>query len=669
MRKKIKLIFLSLGLSIVLIAGIIELGKILNVVSTQEMSQGFKETVVSAAPQWPTKHTEGSLGGANCSTMYNFAPGYYCARHEWEIARHMSHDSSSVVISDPAGGGRAQEITYEFLKKTEMTQSIAYAQNYEVGGKTDDWTMQRIIWGSWQFKAYTGGDCGLVEDVKEDGTWTTASNGMIGRSYQFANFVYKALDEEGHLGLTFEPEKDDDDSLRVLVDQKELKYTVGPYVLNFKNQDEGCVEGTGNELMKDLVYNEIMERNQGWSEENKFCTGKVEALITYEDGTHELTEVGVELLDASGNVMVDKFPKFGETFYLRYKTTLDEDIRYIRPSIQISHLKKMTDNGRDYEVWTYRSKHIKYSMITDQGDILITCLWDAMRACGYSGGFNIDMRAEVIGGHWEIRSLTHKRTKIMSYFAHQSPGSYISSVITNLIEYLKKDIKARGESWGLGDMDVTLDWVGCFHWLGNYYDDPSCLIVSKIIRKKWKRQLKDSTTGEYTNDYEYHEERSDDGNFVGPTGEGWELEEAESKAWVSSPLPGMENVERYVTAGSEEGAHRESQQAVQDWIDSQGDGLTVAFKILNLIIDEDILESQPNEKIEDVVPPEDWHEEEITLKEITGNTNPKEDEELADSLIKESTDWAVERADLPGKEINMYMGRQCMARHAVDEAG
>lgn len=78
MRKKIKLIFLSIGLSIVLIAGIIELGKILNVVSTQETSQGLKGTSVTAFPYPPKglEFTGGSLDGANCSAMYYFVPRF-----------------------------------------------------------------------------------------------------------------------------------------------------------------------------------------------------------------------------------------------------------------------------------------------------------------------------------------------------------------------------------------------------------------------------------------------------------------------------------------------------------------------------------------------------------------------------------------------------------------
>ena len=182
------------------------------------------------------------MDGANCSAMYLFVPGSYCARHEWEIARHASHDSTSTVISDYAGSGRAQQITYSYNKTTEMAQSVAYAQYYTLSGtQTSNFEMQRIVWGSWQFKSFTGGDSGLIGDVAQDGTWTTASDGMKGRSYQFANFVYKALDGNGNLGLTFTPLADEDDSLRILVDQKKLQYTIGPYVLNFKNQEYSCV--------------------------------------------------------------------------------------------------------------------------------------------------------------------------------------------------------------------------------------------------------------------------------------------------------------------------------------------------------------------------------------------------------------------------------------------
>lgn len=525
MRKKIKLIFLSIGLSIVLIAGIIELGKILNVVSTQETSQGFKETVVTAAPR--AGHTEGSLSGANCSTMYNFAPGYYCARHEWEIARHMSHDASTVVISDPAGGGRAQEIKYKYEKTTEMTQSIAYARNYTVNGqKTSDYEMQRIIWGSWQFKAYTGGDCGLLEDVKQDGTWTTTSLNMRGRSYQFANFIYKALDEQGHLNMTCTPLTDEDDSLRIMVDQTALQYTVGPYVLNFERQEEGCVEGTGNELMKDLVYNEITEKNQCWSEDNKFCTGKVQALITYEDNTHELKEIGVEVLDESGNPIEENFPRFGETFYLRYKTTLDEDIRYIRPSIQISHLKKMTNNGKNYEVYTYKSEHIKYSMITDQGEI-IDRSFSEMALTAFYGGLYIDARAQAIGDEWYVRFQQN------ADLIGRDAGEKISHVVSVMMDRLREEIIQRGQSWGLGNVDADIGCIPKVYWRGNYYD-PDMYIDAEFVTRIWERTVEDELTGESHTESEESVDK--------PDGEGWSVEKELWRAFLVNAPSGLEDI-------------------------------------------------------------------------------------------------------------------------------
>ena len=97
--------------------------------------------------------------------------------------------------------------------------------------------------------------------------------------------------------------------------------------------------------------------------------------------------------------------------------------------------------------------------------------------------------------------------------------------------------------------------------------------------------------------------------------------------------------------------------------------IRMAFRLFKLFITEENGKIQALLFFDRIVTVTEFEDYKFTIEEITGNTNPKEPEELADSLVKEGNDWAVERADLPGKEINMYMGRQCLAGHAVDEAG
>lgn len=576
-----------------------------------------------------------------CIILYH---GSYCGRHVWEIARHARHDSSSTVISDYVGNGRAQRITYKYAKTTEMSQSLAYAQKYTLSGtKTSDYEMQRIVWGSWQFKQYTGGDSGLVEDVKQDGTWTTTSDGMKGRSYQFANFIYKALDDQGRLNMTFTPLNDEDDNLRIMVDQNSLKYTVGPYVLNFDRQEEGCVEGTGDQLMKDLVYEEIMGRNPGWTEENAFCKGKIQALITYEDNTHELKEIGLEVLDANGIPITDNFPKFGETFYLRYQTTLDEDIRYIRPSIQISHLKKLTNKGNNYEVCTYTSKHIKYSMIEDLGGLFKRAMIKIKDVYGVN--LITTMEAHAIGQHWEIydQSLPMNLTTYNPYNQNHSVRERIEYIVDINWKWLEDCIREEGGDWGLGTIDIDAGYTPCLYWRGQYYEDIDCKIVGECVNRHWEKDEWDALTQQMVT-------HTDEG--LNSPGSGWNCVSEDWESHVENPLPGMEGMR----------GHGDSDDEAQDDLQNQISPIYPAFKLNSLIIDEDILESQPCLFLERIEEIEDWQDREIIIEEMLRKWNIKEGEEyygkenFSGNMIKEEQDWAIEAANLPRKR-NKYVCR------------
>lgn len=91
---------------------------------------------------------------------------------------------------------------------------------------------------------------------------------------------------------------------------------------------------------------------------------------------------------------------------------------------------------------------------------------------------------------------------------------------------------------------------------------------------------------------------------------------------------------------------------MEDLNDQIRAGLKVAFKLYGLTIDEDIAESQPNLFLELVSKPplinkpSPSDKERIELEEIT----------QVEYKVKHRTDYIIERATLPGKEINMYLG-------------
>ena len=135
----------------------------------------------------------------------------------------------------------------------------------------------------------------------------------------------------------------------------------------------------------------------------------------------------------------------------------------------------------------------------------------------------------------------------------------------------------------------------------------------------------------------------------GPKGEDWKGPDEEYEAWVYNPLDDLMRSIRK-TAGSDE----EARNAVQDEINAKG-GIKLAFILNELIVDEDILESQPNEELEDVIPPSSWIKKKITIKEILEERHIEDGgeyygkENLAGNTLLEEQDWAVENITLPRK--------------------
>ena len=152
-----------------------------------------------------------------------------------------------------------------------------------------------------------------------------------------------------------------------------------------------------------------------------------------------------------------------------------------------------------------------------------------------------------------------------------------------------------------------------------------------------------------------------------PSGEGWSCTDEDWEAWMGNALDSKMS-SKIVTGDYESQVEGE----LQDWINGEG-GVKIAFKLYGLVIDEDISESQPNLFLNIVVPPTDYEIKKITVREIerhwqtqqSGSTDIDGKEKISCSLVDDGVDYAVERATLPGKEINMYLGRKRLAGYAV----
>lgn len=282
-------------------------------------------------------------------------------------------------------------------------------------------------------------------------------NPLYCRSYQFANFIYFALNSEQKLGLHYTPTQDNSEDLNVLVDQANCTYTVGPYTVSFDNQSNTGINGWNNS-MATLVRQEILGANLGENEENQFCTGKITTNIIYDNGTTR-ENVSVDILDENGRIINpnDKgivFPEFGKEFYIRYNASIDEDlIKKIEPSIQINYARKLTGS-----FWTYRSKTVEYYMIEDQGGILQDVVEDESL-----DPVKVDENGDV---SWVCKALspTQLTTEggVMTF--NQTVEEWVSSIKTKIVEELKE----RGSGWGL---DISDDGINIGIIPGIYYEE------------------------------------------------------------------------------------------------------------------------------------------------------------------------------------------------------
>lgn len=213
----------------------------------------------------------------------------------------------------------------------EEAQSIAYA---EWVGATEE-ERQNLIYASDQWLPYTGVSC-LADDVERLPPYKTTDPGIYGRSTKFANFVYKALNSSGNLGLSSSITDDDDPRLRLVVDQDAETYTLGPYTISFPKQGDP-LDDPSLGILGDLVWDEIVNEYEG-----KFIWGDINATIRFQDGTSET--VRVDVLDSSGQLIEEGFPHFGNEFYIRYHADKDGRIvDFIKPYITINYQKKFTD--------------------------------------------------------------------------------------------------------------------------------------------------------------------------------------------------------------------------------------------------------------------------------------------------------------------------------------
>ncbi len=396
------------------------------------------QTTDAAAPGLPTI---GNLYGANMKEMYNFGD-VYCAGHGWSLVRkNGSYSDNGLYLPDGGWANAHQANTYTSAGSAPMVQTIAYARWQGARGAK----LQQIVWSSWQWNSSN-----LVA-VDTSYKISNSTIGIAGRAQQFANFVYRGLDGSESLGLKCTPTTDETKDIKVLVDQGAATYVQGPYTATITNQSAAC--NAGSESIGTLVWQEIIGINSGETEANRFANGTCKATITYRDGSKR-DNVEITVLDSSGNPITGNFPKFGEKFYIRYQSSVDEDVAEIKPNIKVTYMKKFKGNA-----YKYKSTHITYKMFEDNQKLLE----DAFRSKSY-----MTNSWDWVGNHhfWNTDGVTIKKGETIN------SGSEWTNYYEPMVEgSLATTFIDKGINWDACSIKVVISGHGGFYYRYNFYEE------------------------------------------------------------------------------------------------------------------------------------------------------------------------------------------------------
>lgn len=153
MKKALKEIVLIIFFVGVILAGLYQLGKLINFSKLDETNHDIREIIAEVGGS--ISFSAGSLSGCNTSQMYLLLDDTYCGAENWQLTRRVTFDAGSTAIPDGENGNRQQVINYEFDHSGQMTQSLAYARAL-LGNITNDKgkqaIIQNLVWASSQWR-------------------------------------------------------------------------------------------------------------------------------------------------------------------------------------------------------------------------------------------------------------------------------------------------------------------------------------------------------------------------------------------------------------------------------------------------------------------------------------------------------------------------------------
>ena len=261
---------------------------------------------------------------SNISHTYSNSVDLFC----------MDHTKGLGFISYDKNGRKTTQLVYTDEDMSGVIEpSTGYAfYRAKVENDYDAEALQTVVWSSKQW----GNSSNVLingNEYEKNGyaikEQKYVNNATVQRSYQYGTVYYGIIQNIASDGEIFKTTTNKDD-LKVLVDQDEGTYTVGPYKveLNLSKTNEYTNEA------KKILYNELVGQNQCFSEKSRFA---------------ELTDIenvngsNIKILDLNGKEI--KFPDFVNKdkyeFYLKFKPNDNGDIDSVgTPTLKIKFLNE-----------------------------------------------------------------------------------------------------------------------------------------------------------------------------------------------------------------------------------------------------------------------------------------------------------------------------------------
>ena len=271
-----------------------------------------------------------------------------------------------------------QQIDYSLTDSPASEQSLTAAyiaykidQEKNLNMGTTLRLVQHVVWSSRQWSGHPG----YVENLEYYNPSSSqisytpgggdSGSAVYERAEAWANFYYNVLQRSGgRVNIVSEPQ--DEEDLRVYVDQNARTYTQGGYTIDIVDSGNQIISNNPTEFyggaatLGELISKEILGVNLGCPL-FQFCKlNACTATVTYTDGSSDEFD-SFEFLDANGNVI--GFPIIGEQFYIRVAIPEGETrtVARIDPHFEIQYLTEL--NGRAYR---YHQSSIEYEFDVDQ---------------------------------------------------------------------------------------------------------------------------------------------------------------------------------------------------------------------------------------------------------------------------------------------------------------